>query len=166
MKMFERFGEFDSVEELNAAAEGLLKEGDCESIYVLAAENGIEQEDVEEYVEGYIPQFTSLYMAAIGRIDVQEASYKNEDSMTGMALKVISMTLRGMVQKETMAAAVMKKGKRIKDIYEVMREDASKNKSGNMAMVCGTDEDLRNIIQAYFMQGKEAAGKVIADLRK
>ena len=36
MALFERFGEFDSVEELNMTAEGLKEEGDIESLKVLA----------------------------------------------------------------------------------------------------------------------------------
>ena len=34
--MFERFGEFDSAEEINLTAEGLKTEGDMESLLVLA----------------------------------------------------------------------------------------------------------------------------------
>lgn len=164
--MFNKFGEFDSVEELNRAAEGLKNEGDTESIYVLATENGIDRDDVSEYIDGYAPELASLYMAAVGRIDVQEAENEKEDLMTRMALKTITMTLKGMIQEDAMAAAVMRKGKRVKDIYDAMRQDASKNKSGNMAVVCGTDEDLRNIIRAYFMEGKDAAVACIANLRK
>lgn len=164
--MFDKFGEFDSVEELNRAAEGLKNEGDTESIYTLAAENGIDRDDVSEYIDGYAPELASLYMAAVGRIDVQEAENAKKDLMTRMALKTITMTLKGMIQEDAMAAAVMRKGKRVKDIYDAMRQDASKNKSGNMAVVCGTDEDLRNIIRAYFMEGKDAAAACIANLRK
>ena len=40
--MFDRFGEFDSYEEINEAAEGLFNEGDLESLRLMAAENGLE----------------------------------------------------------------------------------------------------------------------------
>ena len=43
--MFERFGEFDSAEELNLTAEGLKTEGDMESLLVLAEENGIKSRE-------------------------------------------------------------------------------------------------------------------------
>lgn len=39
--MFDVFGNFDSVEELNACAKGLLEEQDLEHLKVLAEENGI-----------------------------------------------------------------------------------------------------------------------------
>lgn len=164
--MFDRFGEFDSVEELNRAAEGLKSEGDTENIYVLAAENGIDRDDVSEYIDGYAPELASLYMAAVGRINVQEIENAKEEIMTRMALKTITMTLKGMIQEDTIAAAVMRKGKRVKDIYDAMYRDASKNQSRNMAVVCGTDEDLRNILCAYFLEGKDAAVTCIANLRK
>ena len=164
--MFDKFGEFDSVEELNAAAEGLKAEGDTESIYVLAAENGIDKDDVEEYIDGYAPELASLYMAAAGRIAVQEEEHKKENDMIVMALKIITMTLKGMIQEDAVAKAVMKKGKRIKDVYDAMRKDASKNKSGNVGMVCGTDEDLRQIIRACFLEGESSALKCIENLRK
>lgn len=164
--MFDKFGEFDSVEELNKAAAGLKEEGDIENLYELAAENGIDREDAGDYFDGYTPELASSVMAALGRIDVQEAENAKEDIMIAVTLKVLAMTLKTMVQEETIAEAVMKKGKRIKEIYEVMKMDASKNQSGGMAVVCGTDEDLRRIIRAYFLEGREAAKTCIAELRK
>ena len=164
--MFDRFGEFDSVEELNRTAEGLKNEGDTENIYVLAAENGIDRDDASEYIDGYAPELASLYMAAVGRINVQEAENAKENIMRRMVLKTITMTLKGMIQEDAIAEAVMKKGKCVKDIYDAMYQDASKNRSGNMAVVCGTDEDLRNIIRTYFTEGKNAAVACIEKLRK
>lgn len=48
--MFEKFGEFDSVEELNRAAAGQKAEGDEEALLILAEENGIDREDAEDYI--------------------------------------------------------------------------------------------------------------------
>ena len=50
--MFEKFGEFDSAEELNMCAEGLRNEGDEESLIALAEENGIDGEDAEDFMTG------------------------------------------------------------------------------------------------------------------
>ena len=61
--MFDKFGEFDSSEELNKAAEGLLEEGDIESLKIMAAENGIDTADVEDYSDGSI---NSLPMISLG----------------------------------------------------------------------------------------------------
>ena len=50
--MWEKFGEFDSYEEINRAAAAQLKEDDIEAIYAIAEENGIDREDAEEFIEG------------------------------------------------------------------------------------------------------------------
>lgn len=106
--MFEKFGEFDSAEELNKAAAGLKEEGDRENLYVLAEENGIEAEDTEDYIAGYTEELATPLTASLGRIAIQEAGSANEDIMTAVTLKVIAMTLKSMVQEEAVAAAVMK----------------------------------------------------------
>lgn len=164
--MFDKFGEFDSAEELNKAAAGLKEEGDMTGLIELAEENGLDKADAEDYMDDMVPELATPLAASLGRISIQEAGSAKEDIMTAVTLKVIAMTLKSMVQEEAVAAAVMKKGKRIKEIYEVMKKDASKNQSGGMAVVCGTDEDLRRIIRAYFLEGREAAKNCIAELRK
>ena len=69
--MFERFGEFDSAEEINLTAEGLKTEGDMESLLVLAEENGIDKEDAKDYWGGYTDTLTTTLGAAIGKIDME-----------------------------------------------------------------------------------------------
>ena len=54
MALFERFGEFDSVEELNMTAEGLKAEGDLESLKILAVENGLDAADAEEIGRAHV----------------------------------------------------------------------------------------------------------------
>ena len=49
--MFDKFGEFDSVEELNRAAAAQKAEGDEEALIAIALENGIEKEDAEDYMD-------------------------------------------------------------------------------------------------------------------
>ena len=48
--MFDTFGEFDSAEELNAAAAGQKAEGDTGALKELAEENGIDEDDVQDYM--------------------------------------------------------------------------------------------------------------------
>lgn len=69
--MFDTFGEFDSVEELNRTAEGLLKEGDTESLMILAEENGIDKGDAQDYIDGVVPELANALMAAWGKLDVE-----------------------------------------------------------------------------------------------
>ena len=61
--MFEKFGEFDSAEELNRAAAAQFKEGDTEAILTIAKENGIDEEDARDYIDGCTPEFVTPLMA-------------------------------------------------------------------------------------------------------
>ena len=74
--MFDRFGEFDSVEELNAAAAGLKAEGDRESLLILAKENGIDKEDAEDYMDGCVEELATPLMAALGKLEVEKKDLK------------------------------------------------------------------------------------------
>ena len=72
MALFERFGEFDSAEELNATAEGLKEEGDMESLKALAVENGLEEADAEDYMDDIVPTLANRLLAALGKLKVEE----------------------------------------------------------------------------------------------
>ena len=151
--MFEKFGEFNSVDELNMAAEGLLKEGDTASLMALAKENGIDEEDATDYKDGCTDSLATVTMAAFGRLKIQEGEIeKIKNPMEQMALRVILMMLKGMCTEEAMAAAVMQKGKRVLEIFKAMKDEAEKHKSGNVGMSCGTDRELCEIIKAYYTE--------------
>lgn len=162
--MFEKFGEFDSYKELNEAAKGLLEEGDLKSLAVLAGENGIDEEDVQDYIDGLVPELVSASSAAYGRLQVEENEIKKKASSEKMALSVIRNMVQVMCTDEDMEVAVMKKGKRIEKILEAMKNAARKNKSGNMGICCGTDRELQGIIRAYYLETKNNFEKKIDDL--
>lgn len=160
--MFDKFGEFDSVKELNEAAEGLLKEGDEKSLFELAEENGIEKEDAEDYIDGCTDTLASISLAAYGRLNVEQAAAVTKKGEE-MIAKVLFTMVRGMCKEESFAMAVVSKGKRVMNIYKIMRDEAKEKKS-NCVVACGTDKELRNIINTYYMQGDEAVREVIKKL--
>lgn len=65
--MFDKFGEFDSAEEINRAAAAQLKEGDLDAIKTIAEENGLDSEDAEDFCTGAIDSLTTPLLAAIGK---------------------------------------------------------------------------------------------------
>ena len=69
--MFEKFGEFDSAEEINKSAEGLKAEGDTESLLALAKENGIDEDDVYDYLDDVVDELCNPLMAAMGKLQVE-----------------------------------------------------------------------------------------------
>ena len=152
--MFDKFGEFNSVEELNMAAEGFLKEGDTESLYALAEENGIDKEDAEDYVNGDTEVFSALSMAVYGRITVQEKEIaKSENQSEKMINMVILNMTKAIMTDPKIQKGIMKKGKRITEIMELMKKGAAEHQSGTTGVSCGTDRELQNIIYAYFVNG-------------
>ena len=74
--MFEVFGNFDTAEELNACAKGLLEEGDLEHLKVLAKENGIPEAMLDGYTQGIQGELTDQINAAIGKLEVEKETMK------------------------------------------------------------------------------------------
>lgn len=79
--MFDKFGEFDSVEELNEAAAGQKEQGDLEALISLAIENGLDKEDAEEYMDDMISELASPLTAALGKIKVECEELKPKEIM-------------------------------------------------------------------------------------
>ena len=162
--MFERFGEFDSYEEINRAAEGLRAEGDIESLKVLAEENGLDPDDAQEYVELNYVEFCNETMAALGKIKVESAELKPKDLMEDWVdyLETIIM------DESDIAQAVRKKNKNLagmmaallsyaythqqevpKDIIKAAGVSASKVTFGIPCMA-----DAKRIIREYYLGGE------------
>lgn len=93
--MFEKFGEFDSYEEINRAAAAQLAEGDEEAVYAIAEENGIDREDAEDYIAGDAPELVTALMAANGKLQVEAAELQAEGDHGGLAGVYPDPVLRG-----------------------------------------------------------------------
>lgn len=105
--MFDKFGEFDSVEELNRTAEGLKEEGDKTSLLELAEENGIDREDAEAFMNGEEEALANELMAALGKLEVEKKQVKHDGIMEDW---ITYIQFRCKESKEV-ARAVRKKGK-------------------------------------------------------
>lgn len=116
--MFEKFGEFNSAEEINMSAEGLLKEGDLESLKILAQENGIDVEDAEDYADGCMDKLVNPLMAAYGKLDVESKELNVYEIMADW-IQYIRVRCS---EDEKMALAVREKGKSLKGcIAEILK---------------------------------------------
>lgn len=105
--LFEKFGVFDSAEELNRAAAAQLAEGDIDAIYGIAEENGLDREDAEDYIDGAAPELCSVLSAALGKLKVESAELKPAEIMEDWLSYIMIRCGESM----DMAAAVRKKGK-------------------------------------------------------
>lgn len=108
--MFERFGEFNSAEEINETAVNLRKEGDTESIKILAKENGIDEDVAEIFIEGTLLYLCNAMTAAIGKIDIESKELKAKEIMADWADYIKARCF----EDENMAKAVRRKDKSLK----------------------------------------------------
>ena len=124
-KLFEKFGEFDSAEELNRTAEGLKAEGDIESLRILAEENGLDREDVEDFLDGGLDMLTTPMLAADGKLKMEEkAAELPEDILIQDWANYIREELS---ENPKMKYAVRRKGKSLIGCIGVIMAEAFKN---------------------------------------
>ncbi len=105
--MFDRFGEFSSAAEINETAVNLRKEGDIESLKVLARENGIDGDVLEVFLDGGLLYLCDDMTAAIGKIEVEAKEAKCAEIMEDWVEYIRAQCF----EKEEVARAVRKKGK-------------------------------------------------------
>ncbi len=154
--MFEKFGFMKTVEELNAAAEGFLKEGDTESIIALAQENGIDEEDAGDYTEGMTDVFATPMTAALGRLKAvrTEKIGKVKDAHHRANQIMIYEIIRGMINEPEVAAGIMASENIVMDLVNGMKG----------VVYTGTDEDLRKLVRAC-VAGKDQLKKTAEEIK-
>lgn len=101
--MFEKFGELESVEELNKAAAGLKEEGDIASLIVLSEENGLDKEDAEDYAAGEMEELATSCTAAHGRLKVESEDLK----IAGVLMDWVDEIRQECLENEKVCAGVM-----------------------------------------------------------
>ena len=122
--MFDRFGEFDSCEELNQAAAVQKNGGDEEALVALALENGIDKEDAEDYIDGCVEILATPLMAAVGKLKVEAADLDLKGVLVDWKDSVVEMCM----QDKEMQMQVRKSGKLLRDCLASMLAFAFENK--------------------------------------
>lgn len=147
--MFDKFGEFNSAEELNMAAEGQFNEGDMTGLKALAKENGIPEELVEMYANGDIPYLCDAQLAAEGKIAVEMEEIRKNKKVDPDMAQAIADYMLSRADEEKVAADIRRKGKTIAGCVEAMRQVASKKKKTNN-MVCIAPAEGFRIVREYY----------------
>ena len=109
--MFEKFGEFDSAEEMNRKAAEMLTAGETKGILQLAEENGIEKEDAEDFIDGFAQEFASPLMAAMGKLEVEGVDLELKGIVNEWKDQILDLC----TDDKEICVAVRKKGKQLKD---------------------------------------------------
>lgn len=105
--MFDKFGEFDSAEEINRAAAAQRDEGDTQAIMIIAGENGIDKEDAEDFIAGHLDELTTPLLAALGRLAVESRELK----LAGVLIDWTDELKTMCTESPEFALAVRRKGK-------------------------------------------------------
>ena len=105
--MFDKFGEFDSWEELNKAAEGQKDQGDSKALMELAKENGIDEEDARDYLEGFSDSLCTQVSATLGKLEVEKRDLQPSEIVSDWIDYIQSYAM----ENNEMMLAVRKKGK-------------------------------------------------------
>lgn len=122
--MFDKFGEFESVEEINRAAAAQKNEGDEEALVALAVENGLDKEDAEDYMDGATEVLATPIMAAVGKLKVEAADLK----LKGVLLDWKDAVVEACMDDDAMCKAVRTKKKCLRDCMAALLRFAFENK--------------------------------------
>ena len=123
MALFEKFGEMDSAEELKAAAQGLLNEGDTESLKALALENGFDEEDAEDWEDFGVE--ISRTEAAVCKLKVEEKALALPASI--LISDWVDYVRKMAMEDESIAIEVRKKDKSLANCIGKIMKNAFEN---------------------------------------
>lgn len=140
--MFDKFGEFDSVEELNRAAAAQKAEGDEEALIAIALENGIEKEDAEDYMDDCVEELATPLMAAIGKLNLEKEEYK----LQGILLDWVDDLINMCTEDEAFCRAVRKKGKGLDGFIALTAESGYENRAIVDKRIVKKTKKIKNII--------------------
>ncbi|MEY8285377.1 hypothetical protein AALA13_16405 [Lachnospiraceae bacterium 50-23] len=161
--MFEKFGEFDSYEEINRAAAAQLKEGDEEAVYLIAKENGLDEEDAEDFCTGAIDTLTTAELAAVGKLNLEA----KELELKGLLEDWKGFIAQSCMESRELSRAVRKKGKRLETCMgNILKASFEKKERVNDGVVKAAGlkppvyigipgrAEVRKIVEAYYLEGK------------
>ena len=143
--MFDKFGEFDSPEEINRAAAAQKEQGDEEALILLAEENGIDREDAEDYYDGAMDELVTPAMAAIGKLAVESRDLK----LGGILLDWVDELRTMCVEDEAFARAVRRKGKGLDGYIALTAEEGYKNRAVVDRRIVDRTEQIKKILGGH-----------------
>lgn len=164
MALYEKYGEFDSYKEINMAAANQKSEGDMNAIKEIAKENGIDEMDAEDFINGDVSELCSPLMAAAGKIKVEKEAMNLKEIMADWADDVVKEC-----ENEAFALAVRRKGKSLagaigavlKESWKIKEKVPSEIKKaagihgGNVSVEMGIPgrATVRKILKQYYLEG-------------
>lgn len=143
--MFEKFGEFDSAEELNRAAAAQKAEGDKEALIALAWENGIEKEDAEDYWDGEVDTLCTVKTAALAKLSLESKDLK----LSGVLMDWVSEIEDMAVEDAALAAGIRKKDKSLAGYIALTAEEGFKNRCTVDKRIVALTTEVRKVVGSH-----------------
>ena len=141
--MYDKFGEFDTPEEINQAAAAQRQQGDEDALRLLARENGIDEEDAEDYYDGAIDALVNPATAAIGKLNVVTADLR----LGGVLLDWIAELRDMCVKSEDFARAVRRKGKDLAGYMAIIVDEGYENRTIVDQRIINKTRQVKKIIR-------------------
>lgn len=143
--MFDRFGEFDSCEELNRAAAAQREEGDTEALMLLAEENGIDKEDAQDYADGAVEELTTPLLAALGKLEVESRELK----LGGVLIDWTDELKAMCTESPEFASAVRKKGKELAGYIALTADSGYEHRAVVDKRIVNKTIKVKNVIGSH-----------------
>lgn len=144
-EMFDQFGEFDSVEDLNRAAEELKAKEDAEKLRELCKENGIDIEDAEDYLYGETNELATPMMAAIGKLGIESRELKLKGVLLDWKDELIVIASA----REEFARAIRHRGKDLAGYIALLAENGYENRAVVDQRIVDKAKKIKGIVGAH-----------------
>lgn len=163
MALYEKYGEFDSYEEINEAAANQKAQGDLEAVKEIAKENGIDEMDLEDFLNGDVDTLCTLTSAAAGKLTVEKEELEMVELMSDWEMWIE----KECQENPDFAAAVRKKGKSLAGVMAKLMDYAfsnaidvpreilkhSKNKASKVTFGVPGMTTVARLIREYYLGG-------------
>lgn len=153
--LFEKFGEFDSAEEINRAAKAQLEQGDTEAVKLIAWENGIDEMDAEDFISGDLPELCTELSAALGKLEIEKTYLDIKDMTYGSWVAAIQIMLS---ENPELCRAYRRKEKRLAVILAMATVKCSKTRTNAPHMIVEEAKKLDKNIPSPLPMGAISIG--------
>ena len=108
--MFDKYGEFGSAEEIAEAIKNQVNEGDERAAIEIGLENGIDEMDIEDILDGtaLAEEVLTPCVVALGKLQIEAEAYKKNDSIIIDWIEIIKALA---IDSEEVARNIRKKEK-------------------------------------------------------
>ena len=143
-KLYAKFGEFDSAEEINRAALAQISQGDYEAVKAIAKENGIDEMDAQDFIDGIYPELCGPFTAAVGKLEVEA-----EALGLPMVMQLWADHIKGMLASDdddSLKKGIRRKGKNMAELFGKLIVETSRTRKNTPSEIVAAARKLDSSI--------------------